>query len=151
MMRTFTLIVLLLPTGSNSCSCKTRNNLTWVSRGSSLISSRNKVPPSASSKRPVRRSSAPVNAPFICPKSSLSTSPVGIAPQFTFTSGRCLRLLWLWMARAINSLPDPVSPNIRTVESVGATVSILRKTSRRMELFPTISSKLCSLRISSCK
>ena len=36
----------------------------------SPISSRKRVPPSASSKRPRRRAKAPVNAPFSCPKSS---------------------------------------------------------------------------------
>jgi len=42
-----------------------------------------------------------------------------IAPQFTFTRGRPLRELRSWIARATSSLPDPVSPRIRTVESNG--------------------------------
>ena len=82
------------------------------------------VPPSANSKRPVRRSSAPVNAPLTCPKSSLSTRPAEMALQFTFTRGRSRRGLRLWIARATSSFPVPVSPEMSTVESVGATCSI---------------------------
>ena len=66
----------------------TRSSFAWTSSGSSPISSRKSVPPSASSNRPSLRCSAPVNAPFSWPKSSLSTSAGGIAPQFTFTNGR---------------------------------------------------------------
>ena len=58
-----------------------------MSSGSSPTSSRKIVPRSASSKRPMRRSSAPVNAPLTCPNSSLSISPAEMAPQFTLTSG----------------------------------------------------------------
>jgi hypothetical protein len=50
-------------------------------------SSRNSVPPSASSNLPRRAEVAPVNDPFSCPNSSLSISSVGIAAQFTFTNG----------------------------------------------------------------
>ena len=55
----------------------------------SPISSRNSVPPSASSMRPTRLNSAPVNAPFSWPKSSLSSSPSLSAAQLTLTSGFC--------------------------------------------------------------
>ena len=43
-----------------------------------------------------------------------------MAAQFSFTKVRPLRGLRSCTARAINSLPVPVSPQIRTVESVGA-------------------------------
>ena len=66
---------------------------------------------------------APVNAPFSWPNSSLSSRPVGMAAQFSLTNVRPRRPLRLWMARAISSLPVPVSPWINTVESVGATIS----------------------------
>jgi hypothetical protein len=79
---------------------------------------------------------APVNAPFSCPNSSLSSSPVGIAAQLSFTKVRSLRRLRSWMARAINSLPVPVSPRRRTVESLGATVSTRFKTWRRADSVP---------------
>src|SRR6266581_789264 len=88
MMRTSTLIVLLLPIGSNSCSCNTRSSFTCVSSGSSPTSSRKMVPPSATLKRPSRFASAPVNAPLTWPNNSLSTKPALMAPQFTFTSAR---------------------------------------------------------------
>ena len=89
---------------------KTRRSFAWVSAGSSPISSRKIVPPSASSNRPVRRAIAPVNAPFSWPKSSLSTSPAGSAAQLILISGLSRRWLAEWMARAISSLPVPVSP-----------------------------------------
>ena len=53
------------------------------------------MPLFASSKRPMRRSEALVKAPFTCPKSSLSTRPDGMAPQFTLIRGLPLRALRL--------------------------------------------------------
>ena len=50
--RTSARIVCVPPSRSNSRSCSTRSSLTCVARLSSPISSRNSVPPSASSKRP---------------------------------------------------------------------------------------------------
>jgi hypothetical protein len=50
-------------------------------------------PPLASSNRPIRCASAPVNAPRSWPNNSLSRSPSGIAAQFTFTKGRSRRPL----------------------------------------------------------
>jgi hypothetical protein len=44
-----------------------RNSFTCASSGSSPISSRNSVPPSASTNLPTCRSVAPVKAPFSCP------------------------------------------------------------------------------------
>ncbi len=46
------------------------------------------MPPSASSNRPCRIDTAPVNAPFSWPNSSLSTSVGGSAAQLTRTSAR---------------------------------------------------------------
>jgi hypothetical protein len=65
--------------------------LTCVAGVISAISSRNSVPRSASSKQPSRRSEAPVNAPFSCPKISLSSSVSGIAAQLIGTNGICVR------------------------------------------------------------
>jgi len=56
-----------------------------MEREVSLISSRKMVPPSAVWKNPARVSVAPVKAPLIWPKSSLSRSSSGMAPQFTGT------------------------------------------------------------------
>jgi len=57
--------------------------LTCVAGAISLTSSRKIVPLFASSNRPSRRSAAPVNAPFSCPNSSLSSSVSVIAAQLT--------------------------------------------------------------------
>jgi hypothetical protein len=48
----------------------------------------------------------------------------------------------LWTARAINSLPVPVSPVINTVESVGATLPTLERTVFSVFEEPTISSNM---------
>ena len=49
------------------------------------------------------------------------------------------------MARAINSLPVPVSPITRTVESVGATFSTFSNADLRERLLPTICANLRSV------
>ena len=51
----------------------------------SPISSRKSVPSSANSKRPNRRSEAPVKAPFSCPNSSDSKTDSAKAAQFKAT------------------------------------------------------------------
>ena len=63
------------------------SSFTCVASGISPISSRNSVPPWACSKRPMRRLSAPVNAPFSWPKSSLSSSDSASAAQCSATNG----------------------------------------------------------------
>ena len=52
-----------------------------MTRGSSPISSRKTVPPSAASKSPTRVLTAPEKAPRSWPKSSLSTRFSGMAAQ----------------------------------------------------------------------
>ncbi len=84
----------------------------------------------------MRRSVAPVKAPFSWPKSSLSMRPLGSAAQLTLTSGRSLRGLRAWIARATSSLPVPVSPRISTVASVGATSSTFSRASRERAALP---------------
>ena len=64
---------------------------------------------------------APVKAPALCPKSSLSMSVSGMAAQLTVTNGLSARLLALWMARAQNPLPVPVSPSSSTEMSRSST------------------------------
>jgi hypothetical protein len=53
----------------------------------SPISSRNSVPPSAASKSPTDSESAPVNEPFVCPKSSESNRVSVKAPQLIARNG----------------------------------------------------------------
>ena len=82
--------------------------------GISPISSSRIVPPSASSNLPGRFATAPVNAPFPWPNSSLSSNDSGTAAQLTATNGLVLRSLESWMNRASSSLPVPLSASIRT-------------------------------------
>lgn len=134
--RVSTFLVLLSPTRSNSPSCNTRKSLTWSLGDVLLISSRNILPVCAASNRPVRLSTAPVNEPLTCPKSSLSSRLSVKAPQFTRIYGPVDRGLRSWIARAINSLPVPVSPTISTQARDGATWRVVRTTSRRPRLEP---------------
>ena len=96
-------------------SCNTRSRRAWASSGSSPISSRNRVPPSAASTSPARPALAPVKAPFSWPNSSDSIRVSGIAAQFTEISGALARFDRLCRARATSSLPVPDSPWISTV------------------------------------
>ena len=75
---------------------------------------------------PVRRSCAPVNAPFSCPKISLSSSVSGIAAQLIATNGNVARGLSSWIVCATSSLPVPDSPQISTDAAVGAACSMTR-------------------------
>ena len=124
---------------SNSCSWSTRNSLAWSSNGISPTSSRKRVPLWASSKRPVFWATAPVKAPLSCPNNSLSRSPRGIAAQFNLMKERPWRTLKSWIARAISSFPVPVSPNIKVLESVGATMETSSRAVLNAGLSPTIS------------
>ena len=62
-----------------------------TSSGSSPTSSMNRVLPSATSKRPGRDASAPVNAPLAWPYSSASTSEGAMAEASKRISGRSRR------------------------------------------------------------
>ncbi len=127
-MRTSTLTGSVSPTGVNSRSCITRSSRTCVSGLMSPISSRNIDPVSADSNRPFLAATAPVNAPFVCPNSSDSSSSEGILEQLTTTKGFWARGLASWIALATSSFPVPLSPVIRTVERAGATCSTRRNT-----------------------
>ena len=113
-----------------------RSSLGWAEAGISPISSRKRVPPSASSKRPGFLAAAPVKAPFSCPKSSLSIKPSGMAAQLILTNGSSARGLCKCTLRATSSLPVPLSPLISTVAEVGATRSIIRFTAQSAGLRP---------------
>ena len=79
------------------------------------------MPPSACSKRPTRRLSAPVNEPFSWPNSSLSSSVSASGAQCSATNGAFARGLSAWMARASSPLPVPLSPVMSTVARDAAT------------------------------
>ena len=87
--------------------------------------------------------------PFSWPNSSEAMNDDGIAAQFTATKARAERGDRLWIARAMSSLPVPVSPVISTVESVGATLDTCDRTVRSGGEVPTISSNMEVLPISS--
>ena len=85
--------------------------------GMSPISSRKSVPPAAASKRPTRRASAPVNAPFSWPKSSLSTSSrADRRAVHRDERARSRAGCASWSACATSSLPVPLSPRTSTRE-----------------------------------
>ena len=65
-----------------------------------------------------------------------------MAPQLMATKGAFLRGLLAWMARAISSLPVPLSPSMRTVASVLATRLMTVKISRILGVVPRMSRKL---------
>ena len=113
-----------------------------------LISSRKMVPASDCMNLPSLSWVAPVNAPATWPKSSLSSSVSGSAPQATSTKGLSRRPLRRWMARAMSDLPVPLSPVIRTVALVSATLSTISKTRFMRWSLPTTFSR--PKRMSSC-
>src|SRR5207302_378041 len=100
MIRTSTAEGLVPPTGQTCFSSMTRRSLTWSGSGSSPISSRNSVPRLAATKSPGLVCTAVVKAPRTCPKSWLSSSVSGIAPQLSAMNTRSARQLAAWIARA---------------------------------------------------
>ena len=65
------------------------------------------------SSRPIFRMIAPVKAPRSLPKSSLSSRPLGMAAQLSFTNERSFRRLRLWMARGrLSQLNEPTEQQI---------------------------------------
>ena len=135
--RTFTLRYAVSPTRRMARDSSTRRSLGCSAIGSSATSSRKTVPPSAASMAPTRAAAAPVNAPLVCPKSSASSNVSGSAPQSTMTKGFAAREELSWMAAATSSLPVPVSPWTRTVESVRAILASRAKSSRMGRLLPS--------------
>ena len=135
--RTSTARWLLPPTRRISRFSRTRSSLGCSSSGSSPISSRKMVPPDASSKAPMRRTSALVNAPRSWPNSSLSSSAAGTAPQSTTTKGPLARPLAPCTASAAAPLPVPVSPSSKMVDGVAAARSSNANTARIAMECPT--------------
>ena len=124
--RTSTRISSRPPTRKNSPSASTRSNRVCNGSGMSPISSRNRVPPLACSKRPRWRRCAPVNAPASWPNSSLSSSSAGIAAVLSATNGLPARGDSRCSARATSSLPVPVSPVTSTDSGACASRPIAR-------------------------
>ena len=121
MMRTSTSILSELPTRSMVPYSTTRNIFSCTSNGMVPTSSKKRVPPSAVSKRPRRRCSAPVKAPFSYPNNSLSMSEGLRAAQLSATRGPCQRLERKWSLEAASSFPVPLSPTSSKGLSTSAT------------------------------
>ena len=136
MTRTFTRRVWSPPRRLNVPSCSTRKSLACTSTGISPISSRNKVPPSASSKCPGLRCSAPVKAPFSYPKSSASRRVAGMAAAFSTIKGCLARGLRRCTRPAMSSFPVPLSPVSKTVAGDGATCCTIWYTRFQVGLEP---------------
>jgi len=79
------------PTRRSTRSWSTRRSLAWSPSGSSPISSRKQVLPSAVSSSPRRMPTAPVKAPRSWPNSSDSNRFSGSAAQSMATNGRSAR------------------------------------------------------------
>jgi hypothetical protein len=95
---------------------------------SSPTSSRKSVPPLATSKSPLRLVSAPVNEPLAVAEELALDEVLGQGAAVDRDEGVARPRLLSWRLRAISSLPVPVSPRIMTLASVGAMVSIRRRT-----------------------
>ena len=128
-----------LPTRSKTLDSKTRSSLACNSSLSSPISSRNRVPPLASSKRPTLWLMAPVKAPLTWPNNSDSMRVSTRAEQLKATKGPWARGLFWWMAWAKRSLPVPDSPSMTTVASDPATSGSMSSSLSMAGLLPMIS------------
>ena len=93
MIRTSAFTTFVSPTLMNSLFSRTLNSFVCSSNGISPISSRNSVPLTASSINPFLSFIAPVNAPALCPKISLSSSSLENALQLMATNDSTERLL----------------------------------------------------------
>ena len=105
----------------------------------SPISSKNNVPPSACSKRPLRNACAPVKEPFSWPNNSDSNNSFGIAAVFKAMKALSERGLCLCSERATSSLPVPDSPVIKTLITDFDSRPIVRNTSCIAGAAPIIS------------
>ena len=136
--RTSTETGVLLPTGSKRCSSSTRTSLP-----AHAATYRRSHPKKASLRR---RSRTSLSSIVSLPKTRLlrgRTVPIrpsssGIAAEFISTNGEFLRFDCAWIARATSSLPVPLSPEIKTRPSVGATMAICFRNARIATDSPTI-------------
>jgi len=107
------------------------------------ISSMKSVPPLATSKRPFLEAMAEVNAPFDVAEERGFKQLAGHGAGVDGNEGLVLRGELAWIALAMSSLPVPLSPWMRTVETAGRDlrykVEDLEHASRS---WPTILAKL---------
>ncbi len=116
--------------------CSARSSLLWAAKGNSPISSRNRrCRRLLRANLPRRFLSAPVNAPRTWPNSSsllgFQESQHGLHTQAGYA-----RCDWWCRVRATNSLPTPVSPWIRILNSEGATIAMSFLSATMVSLLP---------------
>src|SRR5262245_12416271 len=136
-MRTSTRAGRLAPIRVTSPYSIARRSRSWAGLESVASSSRNRVPPLASSKRPGLALVAPVKAPASWPNSSASIKVSGSAAQFMIMSGPSQREERWWRRSAISSFPVPRSPMTSTGRSSGAARLARSTASRKEEDWPT--------------
>ena len=119
-------MVLVSPTRSNSPSCRTRSSLTW-SLGEVLLISSRKIDAGVGGLEPAGPvvDGAGERALDVAEQLALQQA-LGQGPAVDADVGPVDRGLRSWMARAISSLPVPVSPTIRTQAREGATWRVVR-------------------------
>src|SRR5439155_14027839 len=137
------------PSRSNSPYSSTRKIFTWARGLISEISSKNSVPPSASSNFPLTLCCAPVNAPRSWPNSWLSSKVSLIADALNAMNGPFVRAEELWMACASKVFPVPVSPRRTTGTSVFAASAASCK-QRAMASLLVVRSSILNLESGSC-
>src|SRR6185312_12220456 len=103
----------LLPEGSTAPERRKRTSRACTSMGSCSTSSRNRVPPCASSSLPSRRTGPPLPGTS-APKRSASICNGRAPPQLAMTNGPCRRRPERCSDRARRSLPTPGSPERST-------------------------------------
>jgi hypothetical protein len=134
--RTLTGTSVSAPTRRTRFVSSTRSSRACISSGISVISSSSSVPLFARSNTPACMRDAPVKLPFSKPNNSASIKVGGMAPQLIATNGPPARALPACSDSATSSLPQPLSPQISTAESVGATLTISRRTASIASLLP---------------
>src|SRR5271166_5880814 len=141
MTRTSTWCTSLPPTRSKLPYSMTRRIFSCTASEAVAISSRNKVPPSAISKRERRRCVAPVKAPASWPKSSLSSRLSASVAQLSLTKGLSQRGERKVSRAATNSLPVPRSPTTSTGRSSAASCETCANAARKAGASPTSGGK----------
>ena len=124
----------------------TRSSLTCISIGISPISSRKSVPLWASSNLPGCAGDGARKSPLLMAEKFALHQVLGDGGAVDLDEGFFRRGLLLWMALATSSLPVPVSPVIRMVVVVGATLLTTSNIWFPPSLAPTMSWRSMSAR-----
>ena len=124
------------PTFRISPSCSVRSSFACARGDSSPTSSRKTVPPDEASSRPRRDCTAPVNAPFAWPNSSVSMRSSLNVAQLTAANVSSRRGPSSCSARATSSLPVPLSPSMSTGNGAAAALPTASRSATIASLSP---------------